>query len=569
MEFNVLKFGGGLVKQFNPAIFVIEEDEFYYKKKKNEENFKRYHISYLKEVYIQKKMNDKQDYVLIIDFIDNIDNNKKEKTIIKLAEKEGENGALSQIKKILNVKRLQYDINLFLYNYKERISSLLDNQTIVNKFEDETNSNSDKIKNALKNNEYLSKNMEKINILFNEKLNNFVKLLNQNEFNVNLIDEDTINKIKILLSNNFNTIAGKKPNKMYEDLDKFKKIYLNLIKLFSQIKFCFILKKFKNYDKKYLLERQKANKSIKNNNAKEEVINNEDDINEIKEEDENINNENNDNKDADNIETRISKKTEQNEAYKSRILSALNSNTKMKDNLKNMILTQNKKLFFCLVCNNMLEKTLLDKSTCNFDSKCTSRSFFFCRKCKIHFCTKCVIYQRGMKCAQNHKYFPKPVNPNEDLKCFLCNKSKVFPYYECKYCKEQICSECSDGAAGKQNTCQSCNNELIWKKCMFIECDRCHKLSECFYFCICCDYSICLGCTNNPINKCGALHDLKKINYDKNNENKYKKGFCNNFEVLFDGKCSFCNITIGKSPMWACLRCSLFLCGKCFKKSGE
>ena len=47
MEFNVLKFGGGLVKQFNSSIFVIEEDEFYYKKKINEENYKRYHISYL------------------------------------------------------------------------------------------------------------------------------------------------------------------------------------------------------------------------------------------------------------------------------------------------------------------------------------------------------------------------------------------------------------------------------------------------------------------------------------------------------------------------------------------
>ena len=165
MEFNILKFSGGLVKQFNPAIFVIEEDEFFYKKKKNDENFRRYHISYLKEVYIQKQMKDKQDYVLIIDFIDNIDNNKKEKTIIKLAEKKEESGALSQIKKILNVKRLQYDINLFLFNYKERISSLLDNQNIVDKFEDETNSNSDKIKKALKNNEYLTKNVEKIKIL--------------------------------------------------------------------------------------------------------------------------------------------------------------------------------------------------------------------------------------------------------------------------------------------------------------------------------------------------------------------------------------------------------------------
>ena len=250
-------------------------------------------------------------------------------------------------------------------------------------------------------------------------------------------------------------------------------------------------------------------------------------------------------------------------------MAALNSNTKMKDNLKNMILTQNKKLFFCLVCNTILEKTLLDKANCNFDSKCTSRSFFFCKKCKIHFCTKCIIYQRGMKCFKNHKYFPKPVNPNEEIKCFLCNKPKMFPYYECKYCKEQICSECSDGVTVKQNSCQSCSNELIWKKCLYTECDRCHQPVDCFYFCICCDYSICMNCSNLPKNKCGALHDLEKIEFDLDDQEKYKKGFCNNYEARFDGKCSWCNITIGKTNMWACLRCSLFLCEKCYKKGDE
>ena len=571
MEFNVLKFGGGLVKQFNSSIFVIEEDEFYYKKKKNDEDFKRYHISYLNEVYIQKQIKEKQEYVLIIDLNNNnIENNKKEKTIIKLAEKEESSGTLSQIKKILNVKRLQYDINLFLFNYKERMMNLLENKNIINKFEEETKNNADKIKKALKSSEYLVKNIEKINILFNEKLNNFVKLLNQNDFNANLIDGDTINKIKILLTNNFGEDIGKKNNKNYNDLDKFKNIYLSLIKLFSQIKFCFILKKFKNYDKKYLLEKQKANKSIKNNNNDENFLENqENNINEIKDEDAENNNNINENKNSDNIEARISKKKEQNEAYKSRIMAALNSNTKMKDNLKNMILTQNKKLFFCLVCNTILEKTLLDKANCNFDSKCTSRSFFFCKKCKIHFCTKCIIYQRGMKCFKNHKYFPKPVNPNEDIKCFLCNKPKMFPYYECKYCKEQICSECSDGVTVKQNSCQSCSNELIWKKCLYTECDRCHQPVDCFYFCICCDYSICMNCSNLPKNKCGALHDLEKIEFDLDNQEKYKKGFCNNYETRFDGKCSWCNITIGKTNMWACLRCSLFLCEKCYKKGDE
>ena len=568
MEFNVLKYGGGLVKQFSSAIFIIDEDEFYYKRKRNDENFQRYHISYLTEVYIQKQIKEKQDYVLIIDLNNTIDNNKKEKTVIKLAEKEGENGTLSQIKKILNVKRLQYDINLFLFNYKERMINSLDNKKIVNKFEEDTKNDTDKITKALKDNEFLIKNMEKINGLFNEKLNNFIKILNQNDFNANLMDEETINKIKNLITNNLIT---EKKAKNYEDLEKFKKVYINLIKLFSQIKFCFILKKFKHYDKKYLLERQKPNQNSKNINVVDEnLIDNQEENNEIKEvEEEEDNNIENENKNPDDIEARIKKKKQQNEAYKSRILSALNSNTKMKDNLKNMILTQNKKLFFCLVCNTMLEKTLLDKSNCFFDSKCTSRSFFFCKKCKIHFCTKCVVYQRGMKCSKNHKYFPKPVNPNEDIKCFLCNKPKMFPYYECKYCKEQICSECSDGVNIKQNSCHSCSNELVWKKCLFTECDRCHQMGDCFYFCICCDYSICLNCSSISRKKCGALHELEKIEFDLENPEKYKKSFGNNYELMFDGKCSLCNITIGKTKMWSCLRCSLFLCEKCSQRVDE
>ena len=515
-------------------------------------------------MYVQKQVKEKPDYILIIDLFDNIEHNKKE-TLIKLAEKEGISGTLSQIKKILNVKRLQYDLNIFLYKYKEKMELLLNNKPIIERFEEESKSNNDKIINALKKNEYLTKNINLIILLFNEKLNNFVKLLNQNDFNVNSLDEETINKIKILLNNNFNFQDNKKSNNNFDALKKFNKYYLNLIKLFSQIKFCFILKKYKLYDKKYLLEKQNANKIAKNdNNLKEDLSSNNDsnDINEIKEE-------NNINQNKDNIDIRISKKKEQNEAYKSRILSALNSNTKMKDNMKNMILTQNKKLFFCLVCNTLLEKTLLDKATCNFDSKCTSRSFFFCKRCKIHFCTKCIIYQRGLKCFQNHKYFPKPVNVSEESKCFLCNNTKAFPYYECKYCKEQICSECSEGVNIRQNSCQNCNNELNWKKCLFTECDKCHKQSECFYFCICCDNSICLNCSNNPKGKCGALHDLEKIDFDLDKLYDFKKKFSNYYEILIDGKCSLCNITIGKNIMWACLRCSLFLCDKCFKRIDE
>ena len=203
MEFEVLKFGGSLVKQFNPVIFVIEEDEFYYKKKKNDETFQRYHISYLKEIYIQKQIKEKHEYVLIIDLNNNFENNKKEKSLIKLVDKEESPGNISQIKKILNVKRLQYDINLFLFNYKEKMMNLLDSRDIINKSEEEDKTNNNKITKTLKDNEFLMNNIDQINLLFTEKLNNFVKLMNVNDFSANLMDDDTINKIKNLLNKNF------------------------------------------------------------------------------------------------------------------------------------------------------------------------------------------------------------------------------------------------------------------------------------------------------------------------------------------------------------------------------
>ena len=78
-----------------------------------------------------------------------------------------------------------------------------------------------------------------------------------------------------------------------------------------------------------------------------------------------------------------------------------------------------------------------------------------------------------------------------------------------------------------------------------------------------------MNCSNNPKGKCGALHDLEKIEFNLDEPDKYKKRFCDNYEILIDGKCSLCNITVGKTPMWACLRCSLLLCDKCFKKIDE
>ena len=100
----------------------------------------------------------------------------------------------------------------------------------------------------------------------------------------------------------------------------------------------------------------------------------------------------------------------------------------MKEKLKNLIPPQNKKLYLFIKCNSLIEKSLLDKANCNFDNSCTNRSFFYCKRYKLHLCIKCVIYQRGLKCSKNHKYFKKAIN-SEDTKCFLCNRTNIFPYY--------------------------------------------------------------------------------------------------------------------------------------------
>ena len=607
MEFKVLK-SGGLVKQFRSIIFTIGEDEFYYQKKKKKDKIQRYHISYLNEVYIQQQAKEKPEYVLILEINKKHINKKKDKKdkkikIIKLAIKEDKNFTiLSDIKKILNVKRLQYDMNLFLFNWKQKNSILINKEKL---YESKDENQVINVKNLINENIEKKFDKEKLNELFQNKLNNFVKLLNQKKLDVNLLDEIPIRKIIELINGSFiiennNEKIDEINSKQFKSIENFNKLYLNLIKLFTQIKFCYILKRYKLYDKKYLLESQQCNfvKNLNHTNENNIEIINQNQINIDKnsyisnDKNENNNNEEFDynmrtyseiieNENIKDIDSKITKKKNRNERIQSRIVTSLNSNSKMKENLKTLILSQNIKLYFCIRCNSLIRKTLIEKSNCNFDDTCTNRSFFYCKKCKLHLCTKCVSYQRGMKCSKNHNYFQKPVNTKEEIKCLICNKSNVFPYYECKYCKEQICSNCSVGITSRQISCFNCNNELNWRKCIYTSCDRCHKLSDCFYFCICCDYSICLNCSSLPKNICGGLHNLKEIDLMKdyfpaNNNNIIQEGnnifnkiYCYNYEILFNGKCSLCNATVGKKKIWSCLRCSFFLCEKCYKKNED
>ena len=281
MEYKVLKLGG-LVKQFLPIIFTIGEDEFYYKKKKNEENFKKYHINYLNEVYIQQQVKEKPEYILFLEIdMRNVEEKKKDKKTkkIKLAMKDDKNtNILSDIKRILNVKRLQYDMNLFLYNWKLQKTIHLDKDKL-NELKNEKQI--DDIKKSITENINTKTNKEKINQLFEYRLNNFINILNQLNLNIKILDEEFIGKIRTII--NDSNIKEKEDNNnanlhYFEDIDNFNKIYANFIKLFTQIKFCYILKRYKEYDKKYLLENQiinfNKNKNINNENDKQEINNN-------------------------------------------------------------------------------------------------------------------------------------------------------------------------------------------------------------------------------------------------------------------------------------------------------
>ena len=257
MKFKVSKPSGGLLNQNKPVIFQIEKDEFFFKKKESEENFKRYHISYLNEVYIEGNPKDNTEFILNIGLYNkNITNKKEDKDIeiVKIYPQEKkDNPILSEIKKVLNIKKLQYDLNLFLLNYKQLIGNSLKSEQlkeVESKINNKSQSNelNENIKKTLE-----QKNIkEKLNTLFSSKLNDFIEKLNKENFDITLLDDNSINKCKELINGNLSNelIEIKSLNVLTEqDINKLNFIYSNLLKLLKQIRFCFILKRFKMSDK--------------------------------------------------------------------------------------------------------------------------------------------------------------------------------------------------------------------------------------------------------------------------------------------------------------------------------
>ena len=264
-------------------------------------------------------------------------------------------------------------------------------------------------------------------------------------------------------------------------------------------------------------------------------------------------------------------------------MDLLNKNSSIKENFKIKLNKENFKLFFCYKCNNLLKRTIRSDSTCKFDKKCNQNSIFYCRRCKINYCTYCINYQRNLKCSKNHSFFPVINCKDKNYECLICKSKTNIPFYVCSHCNEEICQMCSKGVKEKERTCYICNNELTWKKSIYSQCNKCNIFSHCYWSCCICDFSMCLNCYPILNKKCGGFHELEKINLDeerqslknqinnignRNNENKDNNNlimFFNNFELKFFGKCTKCRKTISNGFVFCCLRCMLFLCQDCYK----
>ena len=128
-------------------------------------------------------------------------------------------------------------------------------------------------------------------------------------------------------------------------------------------------------------------------------------------------------------------------------------NEKLISQLKLYIEKNNIQIYICFRCGNLLFKLpKKEVSTCNYDNNCFNISFFFCKLCKIYFCSYCIHYPRDLKCDRSHDL--KKIKKNELINfkkekymCELCGKnefktnilfcSECNNTFICKICKEE------------------------------------------------------------------------------------------------------------------------------------
>ncbi len=506
----------------------------------NKKNQKCYHITRIKSLFLKKVINDDYDYddevdtkviKLVITFTMN-------EPIILKSEKN--NSKIFQFRRIINAKKLEYYMNIcnnfyFIETAKSFFTKELEiNLTnyITNESFNEINKKLNKEKNIIN---------EKIDLI-KTKYNNINEILDNNiEFKKNDFIVPNLFEIKIKNStNNFDI----------NNISKINEYYFKLISFLSYIK-KYEIKRINNisedpFNKKLVRINDDNNKNNKSNN---DSLN--DWVNITKE-------------DSEKEKEKIKELKKENEILKNKLLELLNKNSIYKENLKKKISLSNIKIHLCYKCSNILQRTEKLNSNCNFDLKCTKKSFFYCIRCKINFCTFCVVYQNYLKCGNNHTLYPSLLN-DQGYQCLICSSLK-FPFHICSHCTEEFCFDCSNIGKGKELNCISCSNFLYWRKYIYNQCFKCKKMKPCFWLCITCDYYFCLNCYCISNGKCGNFHGLKYSNLEYlRSITSYRNDLfiCNKYELRFLGRCNKCESILTSGDFYACLRCSLFLCSKC------
>lgn len=527
MEKNFIfsKVNNHSLKKWTQIYIYIYKDEIQLSENKNKNNIISYHISNILSLMFKNSINEDYDdekerkqLKLIIQIY------KLDEPIILKSEKT--NKAIMEFRRILNSKKIEYYINLCTNIYTFEIMKVFN----IKEFEiNMRNYITEESFNEInkKFTQEKDKIEEKIEII-KSKYNNINKYINiNNEFTLPNLFNLQFKKVII----NFN-------------LDSIKKIgeyYYKLINLLSKIE----IKQVKINHKltEYPFSKKIININKEKNNEWVNIINN-----------------------SEKEDTKILDLKKKNEYLKNNLLILLNKNSSIREKLKQKLNKLNLKIHLCYKCNNILQKTEKLNSNCNFDSKCQKKSFFYCKKCKIHFCTYCIVYQKYLKCGNNHTLYSS-ILLNQGYQCLICSSFKI-PFHICSHCVEEFCFDCSSIAKEKELNCVFCSNILLWRKNIFIKCNKCNQFKSCFWYCLSCDYNFCLSCYRIFNRKCGNFH---KLNYSNLEYLRSTFSYINNvayfnkYEMRFLGRCNKCEILLTNGIFFSCIRCSLFLCNKCGK----
>ena len=252
-------------------------------------------------------------------------------------------------------------------------------------------------------------------------------------------------------------------------------------------------------------------------------------------------------------------------------------NEKLISQLKLYIEKNNIQIYICFRCGNLLFKLpKKEVSTCNYDNNCFNISFFFCKLCKIYFCSYCIHYPRDLKCDRSHDL--KKIKKNELINfkkekymCELCGKNEFKTnILFCSECNNTfICKICKEEAEKSMLVKYKCNcgNFLFWRRGLRTICNKCNLIKSCFWLCFFCKKMFCVNCYKTFKNKCGLMHELNEICLDdeqiiNDNKIKVKDIFINKILIRFN-----CNVCKNKffSRFFYCPRCNFIKCYKCNK----